>query len=438
MKIVGSIGIASVVVMGTGVARAGGHTDDTAQPAVGWWKQGVAACPKGGRLDGGPPPQTHAMCRRSDMVAEGPEAFWDDKGHLISIGENKDGRRQGLFTAFYPDGKKHREGSYRAGNQHGTWTTWWPDGKVFLVEHFVDGRADGEQVATAEDGHVIDRWTLKMGTGRMKAFTDDGKLENETDYVDGRASGASVSYWPNGKVQEKMTFVDCDADGLAESWNETGQLHQRGTYARGNQVGDWSDFDDHGAQTRLTRRDGKGDEQWELLYDGGKPLVPVPGATACDDKEGMARAAGISGGRRGGEPECLERMRHFTGLAVVGSFAYDAGCMDPQWIVDCKKGSAPDSKAVLARAGWPRAKGAQREELAMAYVNEVAMLWSGSMLDEPDPRKTVSGGDGSVTVTAWTAAPAGMRPDPTITMIEWKFTSDGAVSQRTVKTGTRK
>ena len=58
-------------------------------------------------------------------------------------------------------------------------------------------------------------------------------------------------------------------------------------------------------------------------------------------------------------------------------------------------------------------------------------------LDQPDPRKVVSGADGSVTVTAWTAPPAGMQREVTITQTQWTFAPDGAVTSKTLKTAQR-
>jgi antitoxin component YwqK of YwqJK toxin-antitoxin module len=412
---------------------------DTTTPAADWWKQGAKACPNGGSLQGDPPPKgTHVVCVRADGMNDGPEAWWDDKGHLLQVSGEKEGRQHGGFLAFYADGKKHRAGAYRAGNEAGTLTTWWPNGKVQLDEHFVDGRADGAQTAYTQDGKVVETWTLKMGTGTMKYWDDDGHKKEETAYVDGRANGPSVSYYPSGKVQTREAFVDGDADGDETDYYENGQIREKGTYHRGTQIGDWATYDDKGAQTGLTRRDGQGDELFEILYDGGQPLVPLPAPGPCDDKAGVEKVA-FGHVHTGDEPECVERPRHFPGIAVAGSFAYDAGCLDPTWVVDCKKVSdPPDSKAVLARAGWAKAKGKVREALASAYVDEIAMMWDGSTMEEPDPRKIVSNTDGSVVVTAWTAPRSGMRYDPTITKVAWTFTKDGAVSVKTVGTGKRK
>ena len=59
-------------------------------------------------------------------------------------------------------------------------------------------------------------------------------------------------------------------------------------------------------------------------------------------------------------------------------------------------------------------------------------------MEQPDPRKAVANADGRVVVTAWTAPRAGMRPDPSIALVEWTFTADGAVSAKTIETSTRK
>jgi antitoxin component YwqK of YwqJK toxin-antitoxin module len=424
------------LLVATGLAHA--VPVDTSQPPRDWIKQGAKACPATGRLDGGPPPSRRAVCKDAQFVENGPAAtWWDDKGTLQSLGAYTDGKMSGRWTYWRPDGKIAREGSYRNGLKHGPWVAYHANGAVFLKESFDDdGREDGVHIALAPDGKELRRWTMTHGTGTMLTWNEDGTLNGEYAYKDGEPHGKFTSWHPNGKVQTTGAFVDGKADGVWLTYDEKGVLRSKGAYLLGGQVGDWSAFDDKGAQTLLTRREATGCTTIaEILYQDGAPLATVT-TTACDTKESLERAA--FGDKKAKDHVCLERMRHFPGVAVAGGFAYDRGCAQTTWLLDCKpQAAAPDSKTVLARAGWAKAKGPARQILALAYVDEVVLRWSGSITDSPDKRSSVARADGGVVVTAWTSPPSGMRPTRTITLMEWTFTPDGAVTSRSLKTSSR-
>jgi len=47
--------------------------------------------------------------------AQGPEAFYDDRGRVEEKGENRDGERTGTWTGYYPSGKSAGTAVYNAG-----------------------------------------------------------------------------------------------------------------------------------------------------------------------------------------------------------------------------------------------------------------------------------------------------------------------------------
>ena len=212
-------------------------------------------------------------------------------------------------------------------------------------------------------------------------------------------------------------------------------LIARERYVRGKSTGDWQRWDAAGKPIHLTRY-VDGEQLFELEYQEGAPLVPVPAATACDAQPAMRK---LAFGDKLPREECLQRMQHFPGFAQIGSFAYDRGCMPQRWLIHCKvSDKPPTSKQLLASAGWARARGPAREVLAMAFVNEVELHWNAYAQQDPDPPAAKAASDGSVVVTAWTAVPGGMRPDDTITLQRWTFRPDGTMTSDVVKQGTRK
>ena len=397
--------------------------DTTAAP-MDFLKLGDEACPPGTTLATDPQPHSnHVWCQHPDGTHEGPEAIsWDD-GSIQAIRMNHDNERQGRYTRYYRGGQRELEATFRGGNYHGTATTWWPDGKVALVEHYVDGRADGEQRAYARDGRLLDRWSLTMGTGTMKHWRY-GTLKSESAHVDGRPSGSYTTYQAGGKVRVRGYYVEGLRDGPWVVYDEDGQVVERGRYARDKRVGDWIEYDEHGATTRRTRWGVDGVPVFVMPYQGGAPLVPVPPPSPCDTVAGLARAAHMT-------PGDMKRLEHFPGLAIA---------LDPDddrnprhWMADCAPAKAPSAAAVLARAGWRKATGKRREELAEAYVVEVlfAFTTDGFIDDKPDPREVGVAADGTATVTMWIVPPSEQRGSVR-RRIRWTITPAGKVSRQTI------
>jgi hypothetical protein len=129
------------------------------------------------------------------------------------------------------------------------------------------------------------------------------------------------------------------------------------------------------------------------------------------------------------EHACVTRMGLFPGVIMLGEFAYDRGCMSPQWVVDCKLvDPGPSAAELLARAGWARATPEQRIEIAEEYVREFGLAWSGSISWTPDEPKWTSLADGGVEGVLWVAEPAGMRPGREIAKNRYKFAADGTLT----------
>ena len=55
-------------------------------------------------------------------------------------GEYKDGRLQGLGTAYYPDGSVYYKGGFKDGVSHGIGTAYYLDGSVAYRGEFKDGQ----------------------------------------------------------------------------------------------------------------------------------------------------------------------------------------------------------------------------------------------------------------------------------------------------------
>lgn len=73
-------------------------------------------------------------------------------------------------------------------------------------------------------------------TGRSVRFHENGKLQNKTDYKNGKKEGLSEWYWENGNLGQRGNLKDGKKNGLLEMFNENGELTRSVIYKDGVQM----------------------------------------------------------------------------------------------------------------------------------------------------------------------------------------------------------
>jgi antitoxin component YwqK of YwqJK toxin-antitoxin module len=399
-----------------------------------FWTRGDAACPDGGKLNGSRPHSKQIYCHGPDGAMHGPSAQWNDEGQLVELSMMKNGKREGVSTRFHPDGTKQSEVSMRQNNQHGPHARWHPNGQKAYEGAYRDGRPHGRFRAWDQKGVELGSFEMVNGTGTLSEWHENGQKSFDQPMEDGQAHGTSIQWHLNGKKAGEMSFVRGEPHGRTSSWNDQGQKLQEGQYARGSQDGDWTHFDQAGAVIRIDTY-SRGTRTATIEYQDGKPLGgPIPAQGKCATDDGLAAAyQAQSGNQLDQRHRCIHRAPHFPGLVLVGGFAHDRGCIQTGALLDCKLVKKVDPAQLLARAGWKSARAPARERIAMNYLREVQLAWSGSLSEEPDPPRTVTAADGGITITAWLNEPSGMQPGVTRHLTEIRFAAGGAVTTRVIR-----
>ena len=57
-------------------------------------------------------------------------------------------------------------------------------------------------------------------TGTVEARYENGKLEHEISYKNGKIEGIIKSYYPNGKLEEEQTYKNNVRDGITKRYYE--------------------------------------------------------------------------------------------------------------------------------------------------------------------------------------------------------------------------
>ncbi len=113
-----------------------------------------------------------------------------DSGQVKGIGRFKDGKPDGLQTAWHENGQKWNETTFKDGEPDGLWTSWYENGQKDNETTFKDGKEDGP----------------------FTEWHDNGQKAAEGTYKDGE--GVSVKYW-NSKGEEVGTRYE--AEGKQEN-----------------------------------------------------------------------------------------------------------------------------------------------------------------------------------------------------------------------------
>lgn len=141
------------------------------------------ACPPGTQRRGGAPPEAfEEWCEGKDPAGqprrEGPaRTYYDDGGPWVEE-RFREGLRDGAFLERHRNGRKAREGAFRAGRKSGPW----------------------------------------------KVLFESGAPEEESEWRDGVPHGRFAAYWPRGPKRSEGRYCGGAQCGKWRTWDETGRL----------------------------------------------------------------------------------------------------------------------------------------------------------------------------------------------------------------------
>ncbi len=99
---------------------------------------------------------------------QGRWSLLDTKGFTLS-GDYVNGKREGTWTAWYPNGDVFQKVDFVRDKKHGTWIQWGPDGRKKFEHQYRDDRLDGTSTVYNADGGI------ERSFWRDGQRVDDGK-----------------------------------------------------------------------------------------------------------------------------------------------------------------------------------------------------------------------------------------------------------------------
>jgi antitoxin component YwqK of YwqJK toxin-antitoxin module len=177
--------------------------------------------------------------------------FSEADGTLSSEGDYADGRKNGLWTGYYPSGKVASQGNYIQGEPHGQWNYYYENGQLSSAGVFSEGKRDGYWVSFSTEGKKISECNLSNGTGQYQEYYPSGKLKITGNIVDELREGEWIFYREDGTREGVCQYER--GKGRYSGFYPNGALHTRGEMEGDKKVGTWEIYDPYGKLTGYYR-----------------------------------------------------------------------------------------------------------------------------------------------------------------------------------------
>lgn len=151
--------------------------------------------------------------------------------------KDENGRKTGLWVYTAEDGKTIiEEGYYTNDQKNGLWKAYYPDGKLKHQIHFDNGIAKGKATFYYADGTIWEEgiWNEYCWIGDYRLYYPNGQMAYEWTYNNqGRREGVQKYYYENGAVKYTGKWNNGQITGNVEVYDSTGILVQTRIYKDG-------------------------------------------------------------------------------------------------------------------------------------------------------------------------------------------------------------
>jgi len=86
-----------------------------------------------------------------------------EDGQIESVGNFKDGKEDGKWTAWDENGQKRGEGYYKDNKKDGKWTRWYENGQIESEANWKDDKREGKWTRWYENGQIREEKNYKDG-----------------------------------------------------------------------------------------------------------------------------------------------------------------------------------------------------------------------------------------------------------------------------------
>ena len=115
------------------------------------------------------------------------------------------------------------QGTYKDGKRNGTWIEYHPNGLVRAITSYVDGKKEGLFAELTENGQLKKRmyYHNDQKHGEYKEFNYSTIMEYRT-YKFGKLEGTVKIFYDNGKIMEEGSYKNGTRDGISKWYDKEG------------------------------------------------------------------------------------------------------------------------------------------------------------------------------------------------------------------------
>jgi len=151
-------------------------------------------------------------------------------------GEVVNGKKEGFHKIQYHYTPKkdtllsNAEGQFKNNKYIGKWLFYNPSGQ--LIAKGVYKESDGKEKGSTGI-------PIKGREGLWQFWHENGQLEEEGSFVNGKREGLWRFWYENGQLKQEGSYVNGEREGLWRFWYENGQLLSEGSYVNAKREGLW-------------------------------------------------------------------------------------------------------------------------------------------------------------------------------------------------------
>ncbi|MCF8256791.1 MAG: toxin-antitoxin system YwqK family antitoxin [Flavobacteriales bacterium] len=132
-----------------------------------------------------------------------------EEGQLVEEGEYINNKKNGIWTKYYPNGKKKHELTFTNNVANGYAKIYYRDGQLQEEGMWQQNKWAGQYKYYNENGNVKYDWSYNSAgkrEGQQKYFHDNGVLMYLGEWKNGNEAGELVEYYEDGSVKTKRFF----------------------------------------------------------------------------------------------------------------------------------------------------------------------------------------------------------------------------------------
>jgi antitoxin component YwqK of YwqJK toxin-antitoxin module len=171
-------------------------------------------------------------------VPFGEFRYFYPTGKIRIISQVTDEGNTAKTINFHPNGMKMAEGTYINKRKEGEWTYNDENGILVSREFYAEGKKSGLASTYYSDGKLFEEKHYEHGleVGSWKQFFTDGALKIDAVYEAGKIEGMATFYFPDGKVMARGNYVHNLKHGVWTFMSEDGKKEKEDIYEMGRLV----------------------------------------------------------------------------------------------------------------------------------------------------------------------------------------------------------